>query len=134
MAYASLFFNILILAALAYTIFYCIKLSKQFKQMQADRRAFETLIQSLNLAAARAESAIRTMKETAAGSGENLQEKINQSRASFSELEIMIQAADDAANRLQNFGTREKKPETPDTQLRTRAERELQEAMRTKQT
>ena len=143
--YIGLFLNILILAALCVTIFYCLRLSQQFNQMRADRKAFDTLIQSLNFASARAEASIQAFRETAVGNGDVLQEKINKSRAMAEELEIMIQAGDSLADRLQGLAEKGRKSyaEAPaaapaetkssEIQPRTRAEKELLEAVKAKQ-
>lgn len=140
-AYVGLIFDLLILVALAATIHQSLKLSREFTKLQADRKAFENLIAALNIASARAESAIKVLKETATDSGDSLQSKINAGRALTDELEIIIQAGDSLANRLS--GT-EKAPKAasavtpPPTgelrsgvsgELRSRAERELLEAL-----
>ena len=140
----SLSFDIALLTALGVTIFYCFRLSGQFNRLRANARDFETLIQALNLALASVAAAILSLKEDALGSGDALQDKINQSRALFDELEIMIQAGDSLAERLQALAEKNR-PEPareggppPDKnpprelQPRTRAEKELLEAVRTK--
>jgi hypothetical protein len=138
----SLLSDIAILIALGVTVFYCLRLSKQFNEMQANRKAFEALIQSLNVASARAENVIRSLKEAAIDSGDMIQEKIGRSRALSDELEIMIQAGDTLANRLQTLAEKGRKANTPEApaeqvgaepQLKTRAEKELLEALRAKQ-
>jgi hypothetical protein len=146
----NMLLNVLILVALGVTIFYCLRLSRQFNQMRADRKAFETLIQALNLASARAEGSIHAFKEVAVGNGDILQDKINKGRAMADELEIMIQAGDSLADRLQTLAEKSRKastdtvmPETkqPEAQSRqslaaeprTRAEKELLEAIKAKQ-
>jgi len=145
----GLLLNIFILAALCVTIFYCLRLSRQFDQMRADRKVFETLIQGLNAASARAEASIKSFKEVAVGNGDILQDKINKSRAMVDELEIMIQAGDSLADRLQSLAEKSRKasdafhaqPETTEPQAkksqtaepRTRAEKELLEALKAKQ-
>lgn len=141
----SLIFDLVILGALGVTVFYCLKLSRQFNQMRADRKAFETLIQALNLASARAEASIHAFKEIAVGSGDVLQDKVNKSKALCEELEIMIQAGDNLANRLQALAEKSRRVTTNDMpeenvraapaeiQPRTRAERELLEALKAKQ-
>lgn len=98
--YIGLAFDVLILAALLVTIRQAMRLSRDFNQMQADRKAFEALISSLNIAASRAESAIKALRETAVETGDSLQDKINKGRALADELDIMIQAGDSMANRL----------------------------------
>ena len=142
MSYVGLFFDIVILAALAVAIFYAVRLSKQFDRMQADKRAFEQLIQALNVASGRAESAIRALKEAAIGSGDTLQEKINAARAMSEELEIMVQAGDNLAERLGTIAEQSRKAAAPDSpagdkpqgaQPRTRAEKELLDAVKARQ-
>lgn len=152
---AGLVLDVFILAALGATIFYCLRLSRQFNQLQADRKAFETLIQSLTVAASRAEAAIKSLKEAAIESGDGLQDKINNARSLFDELEIMIQAGDNLAERLQTLaekgrrsvqshggGTAEPRglddkddvsAVRVDKQPKSRAEKELMEALKAKQ-
>jgi hypothetical protein len=149
--FIGLFFDIAILAALCVSIFYCLRLSRQFNHMRADRKVFETLIQSLNFASARAEASIQAFRETAVGNGDILQDKINKSRAMAEELEIMIQAGDSLADRLQALAEKSRKASTDTTnqsetkqpdaptrhtlaaEPRTRAEKELLEAVKAKQ-
>ena len=143
--YIGLFFDVVIIAALGVTIFHCLRLSRQFNQMQADRKAFEGLIQSLNVAIAKAEAAIRSIKDAAVGSGEVLQEKIGRARALSDELEIIIQAGDSLADRLNVLAQKGRQAnagesgqslaaeDAAEIQPRTRAEKELLEAIRAKQ-
>lgn len=129
----SLIFDAVVLVALGATIGYAVRLSRLFDKMQADRQAFESLIQSLNLAAGRAEAAIRTLKETAVGSADTVQEKINTARGLAEELEIMIQAGDSLADRL-SAAAQKRAPESAaapqGAQPRSRAEKELLEAVK----
>lgn len=142
----GLILNIVVLAALAATLVYAHRLSKQFTDMQADRKAFEQLITSLNLASARAEAATQALKEAATQGGDQLQDKINKARALSDELEIMVQAGDNLAHRLQGLAEQGRKANAPmpdalpaaddaapAKQPRSRAERELLEALKAKQ-
>lgn len=148
--YVGLTFDIIILVALAATMWRAVTLSRQFERMQADRKAFEQLIQALNLAASRAEGAIRAIKDSAIESGGVLQDKVTKARGISDELEIMIQAGDNLAERLQALaeksgravGADRAMPEketaaTADSKLaaqpRTRAEKELFDALKAKQ-
>lgn len=134
----GIFFDILILAALAGTIFYSFRLSRQFNDLRADRKAFEQLIQALNVAASRAEGAVHGLKEAVKGSADQVQDKINTARVLTDELDIMIQAGDNLAERLQATAEKSRsavmheEPRGKD-QPRTRAERELMEALKAKQ-
>lgn len=145
-SYIGLFFDVAILAALGATIFHALKLSKQINQMQADRRAFESLISALNVAASRAEAAIKAFKETATDSGDRLQDKINKGRAMADELEIVIEAGDNLAERLTQKASKARRPADEEIDAptaapapkagmepRSRAEKELLEALRAKQ-
>lgn len=130
---AGIAIDLLMLAALGGAIWHGIRLQKQFSRLQADRKAFEQLIQALNVAAARAEAATRTLKEAALGSGEKLQEKVNAARALSDELEIIVQAGDSLAERLSALAEKSRKAATPDPEPRTRAEKELLEAVKARQ-
>lgn len=145
-AYVSLVFDVLLLAALGYAIYFGRKLSLQIRNMQTDRKAFEQLIQGLNLAAAKAEGAIHALKEVSISSGDKLQEKINIARGLSDELEIMVQAGDNLAGRLNTLAEKTRKAHTIDPPVveddstktspapRSRAEKELMEALKAKQT
>lgn len=146
----GLIFDLLILAALIVTILQAIRLNRDFAQMQADRKAFENLIAALNIAASRAESAIKSLKETAVEAGDTLQDKINKGRGLADELDIMIQAGDSLADRLglaaeqsrggnaaaplRATGPRtEPRDTTPAAAPLSRAEKELLEALKARQ-
>lgn len=146
-AETGMIFDIVLLAALGVVIHRAWLLSKQFAEMQANRTAFEQLIQSLNIATQRAEGAIMGLREAATESADSLQNKINAARALSDELEIMVQAGDSLAERLQNLAsksrpaasaaaaTAEEPRDTakPATAPRTKAEKELLEAVKAKQ-
>ncbi len=148
----AIVFDILTLVGLAVTIFYCIRLSRQFERMRADRKAFELLIQALNTAADRADVSIKAFREMAGGNSDVLQERINKSRAMADELEIMIEAGDSLADHLEKLAENSAKaakdgsaaggdgeepaaPRKPPSSAtpRTRAEQELLEAVKAKQ-
>lgn len=139
--YVGLIFDLLILAALGATIFHALRLSKQFTKMQADRKAFEQLIAAMNVASSRAEAAIKAFKDTALDSGDKLQEKINTARGLTDELEIMIQAGDSLADRLGAAAEKGRKGALPEpnaptaraAEPRSRAEKELLEALKSRQ-
>ncbi len=144
----GLIFDLLILVALLVTIRQAVRLNRDFAQMQADRKAFENLISALNIAASRAESAIKSIKDTAVEGGDGLQDKINTARELPHELDIMIQAADSLANRLSGAAENARTPTAPrsaplaarapqpaheDTAPLSRAEKELLEALKARQ-
>jgi len=144
----GMIFDIVLLAALGVVMYRAWQLSRQFAEMQANRAAFEQLIQALNVATQRAEGAITGLREAATESADAVQNKINAARALSDELEIMVQAGDSLAERLQNTAARHR-PAPPDapraaeetprpaakpaTAPRTKAEKELLEAVKAKQ-
>ena len=149
-SYVSLILDIVVLCALAATIVYARKLSRQFGDMRADRKAFEKLIDAINSASARANIATQSLRDAAQHGSDTLQEKINAARALSDELEIVVEAGDHLAQRLETLArrsptpAREAAPSTTETvteprrepvtgQPRTRAEKELLEALRAKQ-
>lgn len=138
--YLGLAFDAVTLLALAFAAWRGWHLSRQFEKMQADRQAFEKLIQALNLASARAEAAIVSLREAASGGGEALQDRLNKSRAMSEELEIMIQAGDSLAGRLEALATSARESGAmasvaggEESLPRTRAERDLQDAVKSRQ-
>lgn len=133
--YFGLAVDAAMLGALAFTIYHGVRLSRQFDRLQADRKAFEQFVQSLNLASARAEAAIRSLREAAVESGDALQARIAQARALADEMDIMIQAGDSLANRLGTLAESARKApgasEQPEP--RTRAEKDLADALKSRQ-
>jgi len=154
----AIIIDIVILIALVATSVFAIRLSRQFSILHTDRESLENLVTNLSNAVDRAESAIQSMKKTAMTEGEGLQASINKSRQISQELEIMIEAGDNLAERLQNIAQSSRKavkpaaqtkitefsedkkkntekPESPTkkTKYRSRAEQELFEALQAKQ-
>lgn len=147
-AETGMIFDLILLAALGVVMYRAHLLSRQFAEMQANRAAFEQLIQALNIATQRAEGAIMGLREAATESADGLQNKINAARALSDELEIMVQAGDSLAERLQNLASQNRSTNTaapaapaeeprtaakPATAPRTKAEKELLEAVKAKQ-
>lgn len=146
MNYIGIFFDVIVMGALGAAAYRSLKLSRQIEGMQADRRAFEQLIAALNVAASRAETAIKSLRDASVASGDALQDKINKARGLSDELEIMIQAGDNLADRLTSSAEKTRRAATgedlsaptraksdPDAQPRTKAEKELLEAIKAKQ-
>jgi len=135
----SLIFDIAIFAALAVVIYYCIRLSRQFTQMSEDKKAFDNLFKSMNVASSRAESAIKSMKEVVSIESSVLQDKINKGKGLTEELEIIIQAGDSLANRLEELSSKHSKTshgrkhdDEDENNFKTQAEKNLMEAVRAK--
>lgn len=144
---AGLVLDIVLLGAIGAAMWRAWILSRQFEQAKADRAAFEQLISALNIAAGRAEAAVEALRAAATEAGDGLQSKVNAARALQAELEIMLEAGDNLAERLQNAASQSRgapaeKISAPDPEKpaasktaapRTRAEKELLDALRAKQ-
>src|SRR5690606_7495796 len=112
----GLAFDLLLLAALGAVMYRAWRLSQQFDKLQADRAAFEQLIQALNTAAGRAENAIEGLRDAVTQSAEDVQAKLNAARALSDELEIMVQAGDSLAERLQALAETTRRAASPGTE------------------
>jgi predicted negative regulator of RcsB-dependent stress response len=66
-AATGMIFDFILLAALGVVMYRAWQLSRQFTEMQANRAAFEQLIQALNIATQRAEGAIGRVGDHGAG-------------------------------------------------------------------
>lgn len=145
----GLVLDIVLLGALGAAMHRAWLLSRQFEQVRADRAAFEQLISALNIAVGRAGEAIDGLKDATNQAGDALQAKVNAARALEGELEIMLQAGDSLAERLQDAAEKSRlnntaapvpaeppavRPAAAKTpEPRTRAEKELLDALRAKQ-
>lgn len=135
----NLVFDFLIFAALSVVIYYCIGLSRQFTAIKEDRKAFENLIKAMNLATSKADSAVKNMRVAVVEETEALQEKINRAKGLGEELEIIIQAGDSLANRLEEVAYQKAMSpnhgsdyEDYDDDFKTQVEKNLLEAVRAK--
>lgn len=105
----SLIMDIVVMALLAVTVFYAVRLSRQLSVMRDGQGDLEKLVTELSTAVERADNAIRNMKRTAADSGDKLQNQINQARELFNELELMTEVGNSLAERLQVLAERSRK-------------------------
>ncbi len=97
----SLLFDIIIILLLGLTIFYAARLSVSLKTFRNSRSEFEKLLTELSNNIIRAEDAIKSMKETAGSSGEELQHLINKSKGLSQELQLMTEIGNSLAERLE---------------------------------
>ena len=109
----------IVLLALAVTIFFSLRLSRQFSVLKQDQENLDKLIKSLDVATDKAEQAVQNMKSVAIDTGEGLQSKINVARSLFDELEIMIQAGDNLAERLSQAAESSRKKMTAEPKAKT---------------
>lgn len=102
----GLLLDLIIILLLGATIFYAARLSVHLKTFRQGRKDLERLIQELSGAIMRAEGALSGLKDTARGEGAELQKVVNDARTCIDELEIITQAGDSMANRLEGIASR----------------------------
>lgn len=93
----------LILVLLGATVFYAARLSLQLKVFRESRGEMVKLIKELSSGIDKAERAIEGLRLSAREAGRDLQGLINDASALSDELQIMTQAGDSMASRLENL-------------------------------
>lgn len=94
-------FDGLIVVLLGGTIYFAARLSLHLKVFRQSRQDLETLIGQLVEQTDKAQTSIQGMRENAKASGRDLQALINEARSLIDELEIMNEAGNSMANRLE---------------------------------
>ncbi len=102
----SLVLDVIILVLLAGTIFFAARLSVHLKLFRESRSALDKLIGDLASHIDKADAAIEGLRATAKDSGRDLQALINESKALFDELQLMGEAGNNLAGRLEKLAER----------------------------
>ncbi|MCD8570268.1 MAG: DUF6468 domain-containing protein [Alphaproteobacteria bacterium] len=105
----SLIMDVIVLAALAVTIYYAVRLSRSLSVFRQYRHEFSNVLAQLSKNIDQANAAILGMKEASRSSGEHLQELIDQARLLTDELNLINQAGDSLAGRLENLAEKNRK-------------------------
>ncbi|MCB1556428.1 MAG: hypothetical protein KDJ15_03850 [Alphaproteobacteria bacterium] len=105
-ALLSVILDGLILVFLGLTVFFAGRLSLHLKQFRSTRKELEGLLASLSSSIVRAEGAITGMKETAQESGRDLQDRIDEARKVLDELQLIEEAGNSLAARLETLAER----------------------------
>lgn len=146
----SLIFDIVMIILLVVMIASCMSLSQRLRSLKDSRKAFEQLAAQFEEATKRADAGIKNLQNAATNTGEGLQNRLEKARALRDELAIMIDSAESLANRLAAVtpstsatasGSRgvdvgsaqQQAPTAPAADPRSRAERELFNALRAQQ-
>ncbi|NCC22509.1 MAG: hypothetical protein EOM26_08605 [Alphaproteobacteria bacterium] len=103
--FLGLALDILIVALLAATIFYSIRLSANLKIFRESRGQIANLLEDLSNNIAHAEQAIAGLRETARDGGKELQDTIDKGRALSDELQLVTEAGDNLARRLEKLAS-----------------------------
>lgn len=102
----SLILNGTILVLLAATIFFAARLSLNLRDFRASRKDLDQLVRDLAAHVTRAEGAIAGMRETAQEAGRDLQEIVNEAKTLSEELQLMSEAGNSLAGRLEKLAER----------------------------
>jgi hypothetical protein len=105
----SLAMDVVVLAALAVTIYYAVRLSRSLNAFRQYRQEFSSVLGQLSHNIEQANAAILGMKEASRSSGEHLQELIDQSRLLSDELNLINQASDSLAGRLETLAEKNRR-------------------------
>lgn len=105
----SFMMDVIVLGALAVTIYYAIRLSRSLAAFRLYRQEFSNTLAQLSRNIEQANAAILGMKEASRSSGEHLQDLVDQSRLLADELSLINQASDSLAGRLESLAEKNRK-------------------------
>lgn len=105
----SLIMDLVVLAALAVTIYYAVRLSRSLAVFRQYRHEFANVLGQLSRNIEQANSAILGLKEASRSSGEHLQELVDQARLLSDELSLINEAGDSLAGRLEGLAEKNRK-------------------------
>ena len=92
--------DILVLAGLAATIFYALRLSSQLRILRDSKTELEQLVSNLSVNINRAQDAIQEMHDVAGDSGERLEGLIKEARGLSDELQLVTEIGENLADRI----------------------------------
>lgn len=106
----SLILDSLILVLLAATIVYAARLSLYLKRFRDSKAELEAIITDLSRQVEKADKAISEMHQAAEESGRGLQDGMNRANAISDELQLIVEAGDSLAARLERLAVKSKGP------------------------
>ena len=102
MAVLGVLLDLLVLICLGVTIYYARRLSVSLNVFRQTRKEFDGVMRQLSKNIDDAYEAVEGLKKATRDSGVNLQKSLTDSRAIATDLDILIQAANKAAQKLEN--------------------------------
>lgn len=96
----SLYVDIALAALLVATVFYAARLNRRLGMLRRDRGEFTALISQFNAATAAAEAAMQGLRASADNSGRALQEAVENARGTLTDLKLLVDRGEQAADRL----------------------------------
>lgn len=97
----STFMDVLVLICLGFTIYYAAKLSNSLNEFKKYRAEFGAVLKELSRNIDMAQGAIENLRKTSSESGRALQEILEESKYLTDELQLMNQAGNSLAKRLE---------------------------------
>jgi len=106
---ASAFMMILdvgVIVLLGAVLFFAIRLQKQLHEFRTGRDEFGRMVKEMSASVTQAEKAIQGLRDTARASGRDLQAQIDAARSLSDEMQIITEAGDNLAVRLERASER----------------------------
>lgn len=98
--YLSLILDLLLIALLSVAIFHAVKLSRQLKELKANRLDMQKFVIDFNGTVLRAEAGIQGLKKVSRECGDDLEQLIEGGTSLRDELTYLVESADKMASRL----------------------------------
>jgi uncharacterized protein YhaN len=105
----SLALDVLIIVLLIATIIYAARLSLHLKKFRNARAEMDDVVKDLSRQINKADKAVNGLNTTVTNSSEELQLKMDNAKAMFDELDMVVQSGDALANRLEELAVRNRK-------------------------
>lgn len=105
----ALILDVVVLVGLGVTIYYCMRLSKALNAFREHRAEFGSLMQQLSQNILQAQHAVENLKSASFESGDDLQKVINHASVLKEELQLMNEAGDSMASRLEKIAETNRK-------------------------
>lgn len=115
-AFLAIGLDIIVLCFLGATIFFVLRLYKSLNEFKAQRKQFDSIIANLLSAIDQAERSINTLKQTSAQEAGDLEKLIMKSQALSEELQIINDAGESMAKRLEKLAETNRKIVQPTSQ------------------
>ncbi len=94
--------DIIILIALGITIFYAVRLSQNLNKFRLHREEFNEFMAELSKNIETADNAVQNLKQASLATGDQLRRKVRDGQHLYDELKIMVESAENIANRLED--------------------------------
>ena len=104
--YIKIVLDLIILAGLGGFIYYALQLSRALNAFRAHRNEFDNVMRNLAKHIDDAQIAVNELKETSQESGDNLHKLVRDAQFLADELQLMNEAGNSLASRLENLAER----------------------------